>query len=150
MTGEKLTLRVTKGHCRGAALGDVYPDDILSAPEDMKVPAARRMIAIGYAVEIPREEEASPEVPEDVEASKEETSPEVPEDVETTGEEETSSEVSEERETSIDESRASEGAPGTVTHGDPAIVHGDPETVAPPVSKIKPPKRKKKLPRSRK
>lgn len=63
MAGEGITLMVTKGHCRGAAAGDVYPDDILRAPEDLKVDDARRMIAIGYAVEIPGEEERSDEDP---------------------------------------------------------------------------------------
>lgn len=61
MAGEKITLRVTKGHCRGAALGDVFPDDILRIPEDLTEKTARRMIAIGYAVEIPSEEETPDE-----------------------------------------------------------------------------------------
>ena len=45
-----LSVRVIKGHCLGGPGNDVFPGQVLTAPGDISVKQAERMIRIGYAV----------------------------------------------------------------------------------------------------
>jgi len=64
---EKVTIRVTTGHCLGGAGNDILPGQILVAPRDLTIEDAHRKVSIGYAVIIPNapEPETEPATPDD-------------------------------------------------------------------------------------
>ena len=50
---EKLTIEITTGHCLGGVGNDVYPGEVLVAPEDLSIAEARKKVRMGYARVIP-------------------------------------------------------------------------------------------------
>lgn len=110
-------IKILKGHCLGGGR-DVYPDAVLSVPEDLTFEAAQAKVNKGYAewVGMPVEEAPAPppvEV-EDAPAAEEETAP--------ADEEETD-------EKEIEATRTTK--PGEISTGDPASEDRDPVAVPP-------------------
>jgi hypothetical protein len=53
MADQTLTIEITTGHCLGGEGNDVYPGQVLVAPQDLSIAEARKKVRMGYARVIP-------------------------------------------------------------------------------------------------
>ena len=61
---EKLTIEITTGHCLGGVGNDVYPGEVLVAPEDLSIAEARKKVRMGYARIVPNVPKPKPNTEE--------------------------------------------------------------------------------------